>query len=135
MCLQCDAELRCLACAPYQRPSAQDEEEYELRRVVRSYPEAGLLGGALAALLPAMFVWAGMTYVVAGPVKALSTLAGTMAAGAYLAMGVAIGKAPLPDEIPLCRMGDLTAYERWEWAGTLALLVQIAVVTFGVASH
>jgi hypothetical protein len=93
------------------------------------------LGGALAALLPAMFVWAGMTYVVAGPVKALSTLAGTMAAGAYLAMGVAIGKAPLPDEIPLCRMGDLTAYERWEWAGTLALLVQIAVVTFGVASH
>ncbi|WP_225850922.1 hypothetical protein [Streptomyces sp. HPF1205] len=135
LCLQCGAEPRCLLCAPYQRPSAEEEEEYELRRIVRSRPEVGLLGGVLAALLPAMFVWAGMTYVVAGAARTLSVLAGTVATGAYLAMGVAMGKAPLRGEIPACRMGDPTPYHRWERTGTLALLVQVAVICLGAASN
>jgi hypothetical protein len=134
LCVQCGVDSRCLACFPYERSSARDEEEYRLRQIVRDRPQLGLLAGVFAALFPATFLWAGQTFDAPGTVRTLAALAGTVAACAFLAMGAAVSTLPLPGERSPCRMRDWTPYDRWEWTGITALLVQIILVSVGIAA-
>ncbi|HEY5834571.1 hypothetical protein [Streptomyces sp.] len=129
LCFQCGVNSRCLACCPYERPTAGDKVMYAAVRQAREQPEIGLLAGVLASLVPAMLVWAGMTYCAPGVMRTLGALAGAAACCAFLAAGAAWGSLPLPGELPPCRTHDLTPYDRRALAGAGALLAQIVLLS------
>ncbi|MGC5344093.1 hypothetical protein [Streptomyces sp. DT171] len=81
-----------------------------------------------------MFLWAALTYLPDGTVRTLAVIAGTAACCAFLAMGAAMRKAPLPEEQPACRMREPTPDERWWCTALVALLVQVALVCVGMAT-
>jgi hypothetical protein len=134
LCVQCGAEPRCLECLPYERPTEHDEKISAAVRLARDHPHAGVMGGAFAALVPAMLVWAQTTYVPPGVLRTVGTLAGAVACCTFLAAGAAAGKLPLPGEVPECRRHDYTPYDRWALAGIVALVVQVALVSVGIAA-
>ncbi|HEY5835118.1 hypothetical protein [Streptomyces sp.] len=134
LCVQCGVNARCVVCLPYERPTERTEEIQASVRFVRDHPEAGLLGGVIASLVPAMLVWAQVTYAPPGMVRILGTLAGAVTCCAFLAAGAAWSSLPLPGEAPPCRWHDPTPYDRWALAGTGALFAQIALVCIGVAA-
>ena len=133
-CVQCGVNSRCLECYPYERPTARDAEKDEAVGFIREHPHAGLLAGALGSLVPAMLIWAGMTYAPPGMVRVLVSLAGAAACCAFLAAGAALGSLPLPGEVPHCRRDDLTPYEWRARVGIWALFVQVALVCIGVSA-
>jgi hypothetical protein len=133
-CVQCGVESRCLECYPYERPTALDAKVDATVRLARDHPQAGLLGGAIRALVPALLIWAGMTYTPPGILRALAGLAGTVACCAFLAAGAAWGSLPLPGEVPHCRRYDSTPYDRRALAGFGALTVQVALMCTGIAT-
>lgn len=134
VCVQCDADARCLACFPYDRPSAREQERVTALRMVRDHPEIGLFVGVLGALVPAMLLWAGAVFIPPGVVRSVASVSGAVAACAFLAAGAALAKLPLPGEIPACRRYDWTPFARRCWAGYVALFVQLALGVIGITS-
>ena len=132
-CVQCGAHVRCLVCCPYERPSAGDAGMHATVRAVRDHPELGLLAGALAALVPAVRVWAGMSFARPGVTCVVGTLAGALACCCFLGAGAAWGTVPLRGEVSPCRVADWTPYDRRALAGCVALGAQVALLSIGIA--
>ena len=133
-CVQCGVNSRCLECYPYERPTSRDADMDATVRFARDHPQAGLVAGAVASLVPAMVIWAEVTYAPPGMVRVLVCLAGAAACCAFLAAGAAWGGLPLRGEVPHCRRDDLTPYDRRALAGIGALFMQVALVCIGVAA-
>jgi hypothetical protein len=131
VCMQCDAQARCLVCYPYDRPSVREQERATALRMVRDRPEIGLFVGVLGALVPAMLLWAGAVSIPPGVVRSVAGASGAVAVCASLAAGAALAKLPLPGEIPACRRYDWTPFDRRCWAGYVAFFVQLALVVVG----
>ncbi|MYS22826.1 hypothetical protein GA0115240_144883 [Streptomyces sp. DvalAA-14] len=102
-------------------------------RTVRASPELGLLVGTLAALVPTALVWATLTFASPGLAQMAGAVAGAVAGCAFLAAGAAIGRLPLPGEVPACRADDWTPYDRWLWTGTGVLVLQSALLSADIA--
>ncbi|MEU6851463.1 hypothetical protein ABZ901_16245 [Actinacidiphila alni] len=133
VCMQCGAMARCLECFPYSRPSEIEEEHAELVRLIRDHPKIGLFAGAVSALVPGMLLWAGTVFVPPGVVRAAESVAGAVAVCAFLVAGAAAGWLPLLGEVPQCRRGDWTPYDRWALIGVCALVVQAGLVCAGIS--
>lgn len=125
---------RCLACLPYEQATERAAEIQASVQFVRDHPETGLLGGAIASLVPATLIWAQVAYTAPGALRILGTLAGAAACCAFLAAGAAWGTVPLPGEVQPCRWHDPTPFDRWALTGIGALLVQVALVCIGTAA-
>ena len=133
-CVQCGINSRCLTCCPYERATARDADIAATVRFAREHPQAGLLAGAIGSLMPAMLIWAELTYAPPGVLRVLVSLAGAAACCAFLAACAAWGSLPLRGEVPHCRRRDLTPYDRRALAGIGALFVQVALVCIGVSA-
>ena len=133
-CVQCGVNSRCLTCYPYERPTARDAEIDATVRFARDHPQAGLQAGVIGSLVPAMLIWAEMTYAPPGILRDLVSLAGAVACCAFPAAGAAWGSLPLPGEVPHCRKLEPTPYDRWVFVGFGALLVQVVIVCVGVVA-
>jgi hypothetical protein len=131
LCLLCGVDSRCLTCTPYERRPARDEE-HRVIRMARASPELGLIVGAFAALVPAALVWVTLAFVAPGLARTAGIVAGAVAACAFLAAGAALGKLPLPGEVPACRADDWTPYDHWLWTGAGALVLQCALLSVGI---
>ncbi|WP_405584854.1 hypothetical protein [Streptomyces sp. NBC_01190] len=134
LCVQCGTDSRCPDCYPYERPTRRDEEVDDSVRLARDHPHVGLLGGAIAALIPAAFDWVDLTYVPPGVLRIVTCLAGAAACCLLLAAGAAWRALPLLGEVPHCRRGDLTPHDRRALAGCAVLVVQIVLVCVGVTA-
>lgn len=135
LCVQCGTRVRCSACYPYERSRDAGSAHQALLRVVREHPSLGLFAGALTALLPAALCWVGSLVVGPGLLRVLGSMAGAVACCAYLSSGAVLGSLPLRGEVPPCRMDDRTPYDRRALVGTVAFVVQVALVSIGVAAN